>query len=360
MSIFFFLVFIVFTLMHSVVLFWFCQNTAGLSLTAFVKILPVILTLVYFLLYVLARKLNLYFLESFLLTYLGALFLAFSLVFAIIILTLVLKMFHITLPLFSSYLVLAVWLIMLSASLYTAAKTPKITALNIDAPALKQDVKIAFITDTHFGATVSPKRAESVKQILQEQKPDLIVFGGDIFETNSKESKPYTDILKSIMPGKKFGVFGNHEYYQGLKDSRESFKQAGITLLENQSIAAEDINIIGVNDIKTTALTKQNFENILKKEVKQNKFDLLLTHSPLYFKVAAQNGVDLMLSGHTHKGQIWPFSLMVKAAFPYFNGLYEEGKAKLFVSAGTFFWGPPLRLFSENEIVFITLKGQKD
>lgn len=359
MSIFFFIVFIVFTLMHSVVVFWFCQNTAGLSLTPFVKILPVILTVLYFLLYTFARKLNIYFLESFLLTYLGALFLAFCLVFAIIILTLLLKMFGITLPLFSSYWVLAIWLIMLALGLYTAAQTPKITNLSFDAPALKKDVKIAFITDTHFGATVGKKRAESLKQILVKENPDLILFGGDVFELDSKNSKPFADILASIT-NKKIGVLGNHEYYQGLNDSRTSFKQAGITLLENQSEIFKDINIIGINDIKTTHLTKQNFINILKKEIKPNNFNLLLTHSPLYFKEAAQNSVDIMLSGHTHKGQIWPFNFMVKAAFPYFNGLYEEEKGKLFVSAGTFFWGPPLRLFSENEIVIITLKGQKN
>ena len=358
MILFFCIVFLVFALMHSIVIFWFCQNTDGLSLTLFVKILPVILTVLYFLLYTLARKTNWQFLEYCLLTYLGALFLAFALVFALVVLAFVLRLFHVNMPPLG-YPALCVWLISLAVSLYTAAKAPSITELNIDVPALKQDLKIAFVADTHFGATVGLKRAESLKEILNKQNPDLILFGGDVFELNSKDSKPFADILAAIT-NKKIGVFGNHEYYQGLNEAENSFKQAGITLLENENKTFQDVNIIGINDIKTTVLTKQNFENILKKKIDTNRFNLLLTHTPLYFKEAAQNGIGLMLSGHTHKGQIWPFNFLVKAAFPYINGLYEEGKAKIFVTSGTFFWGPPLRLFSKNEITVITLKGQKN
>lgn len=360
MTVFFFVVFLVFTLMHSIVIFWFCQNTKGVSLTLFVKILPVALTVIYFLLYLLSRKTGSYFLETFLLTYLGALFLAFALVFVLVFVNFILRILHKNMPAQLGYPVLVVWVITVALSLYTAAKAPKVTEVYLDAPALKQDVKIALITDTHFGATVSPKRAESVKQILIEQNPDLILFGGDIFETKAGESQPWTDILVSVAPGKKFGVLGNHEYYMGYDDSQTSFEKAGINLLENKSAVLDGINIIGVNDIKTTVLSKGNFINILKKEIKPDNFNLLLTHTPLYFKEAAQNGIDLMLSGHTHKGQIWPFNFLVKLVFPYFNGQYEEGKAKLFVSSGTFFWGPPLRLFSDNEIVIIILRGQKN
>ena len=360
MTVFFLVVFLVFALMHSIVIFWFCQNTKGLSLTLFVKILPLILTVTYFLLYLLSRKTGSYFLETFLLSYLGALFLAFALVFVLVFVNFILRILHKKMPETLGYPVLIIWVITVALSLYTAAKAPKITEIYLDAPALKQDVKIALITDTHFGATVSPKRAESLKQILLKQNPNLILFGGDIFETKAGASKPWTDILASVAPGKKFGVLGNHEYYMGFDDSHISFERAGIKLLENQSTISEDVNIIGVNDIKTTVLSKGNFINLLKKEIKPDNFNILLTHTPLYFKEAAQNGIDLMLSGHTHKGQIWPFNFLVKLVFPYFNGQYEEGKAKLFVSSGTFFWGPPLRLFSDNEIVIITLRGKKN
>ena len=250
-----------------------------------------------------------------------------------------------------------VWLIVVLIGLYTAAKPPKVTNINLEAPNLKQNIKIAFISDTHFGATVGIKRAKSIKRIIEKNKPDLIVFTGDIFETDFKDSIPFAEILADILPNKKFGVFGNHEYYQGLDNARKSFKKANINLLENKSEITENINIIGVNDIRTANISKQEFENILKQQVKSDNFNLLLTHTPLYFEEAAKNGIDLMLSGHNHKGQIWPFNFLVNLTNPYLYGHFKSGTANLFVTSGTFFWGPRIRLFTSNEIVFITLKG---
>jgi len=84
-----------------------------------------------------------------------------------------------------------------------------------------------------------------------------------------------------------------------------------------------------------------------------------MTHTPLFFEEAAKNGIDLMLSGHNHNGQIWPFNFLVRLTNPYLYGHFKSGRANLFVTSGTFFWGPPLRFLTNNEIVFITLKGAK-
>ncbi len=330
-----------------------------LTLNTLAKCLPLLLTTGYIALYILARKINYWPLESVLLTYLGALFLAFCLVFGIVAITLLLDIFKISLPNTLGFWVLGIWLIIVMISLFTAAKTPKITDITFDAANLKNNIKIAFVSDTHFGATVGIKRAEDLKQIIENNKPDLIIFTGDVFEANSKDSIPFANVLKDILPNKKFGVLGNHEYYIGLDNTRESFKNAGITLLENRSDNAENINIIGINDIRTAHISKQEFENILKQEIKPNNFNLLLTHTPMYFEEAAKAGVNLMLSGHNHGGQIWPFNFLVRLSNRYLYGHFKSGQANLFVTSGTFFWGPPMRFLTNNEIVFITLKGEK-
>lgn len=358
-NMFIFISFLVFLLMHTVVIFWFCQNTPVFALNNFVKFLPLLLTLVYIALFAFAKKINFWTLETFLLTYLGALFLAFCITIGIILITTLLKIFHIVLPNTLGFWAFGVWLTVLLVGLYTAAKQPKVTNITFDAPNIKQDIKIAFISDTHFGATVGIKRAKSIKQIIEQNKPDLIVFTGDIFETDFKNSIPFAEVLVNILPNKKFGVFGNHEYYQGLDNARKSFKSAGINLLENNSGITENINIIGINDIRTANISKQEFENILKQQIKPEYFNLLLTHTPLYFEEAAKNGINLMLSGHNHNGQIWPFNFLVRLTNPYLYGYFKLGQANLFVTSGTFFWGPPIRLLTSNEIVFITLKGVK-
>jgi len=354
---FFLVALLLFFLMHTAVIFWFCQNTAGFVLSSFTKFLPLILTTSYVLLYIFARKNNLWFLEEILLIYLGALFIAFALVFVLILFSFILKILHLTLPFNLGIPTLITWAVIVLISLFTAAKIPTVKTINLQTPNLTENKKIAFVADTHFGATVSPKRAESLRRILEKENPDLILFGGDIFETNYKDSIPYADILAKILPSKKFGVLGNHEYYQGLEQARNSFNKAGINLLENRSINFENINIIGVNDIKTAQITKQEFENILKRERNPNTFNILLTHTPVYFENAAKNGIDLMLSGHTHRGQIWPFNFLVRLTTPYTYGQFQDEKSNLIVTSGTFFWGPPMRFLTNNEIVIINLQG---
>ena len=358
-NMFLFIAVLVFLLMHTLVVFWFCQNTPGLVFNTFTKILPLILTASYIALFALSKKINFWPLESFLLTYLGALFLAFCVVFAVVSVALLLKFFHIILPDNLGFWVLGAWIIIFLISLYTAAKAPKITNINFDAPGIKQDIKIAFISDTHFGATVGLRRTKNLKQIIENNKPDLIVFGGDIFETDFNDSIPFAEILTDILPGKKFGVLGNHEYYQGLDNAKQSFNKAGIKLLENKSENIGGINIIGINDIRTAHISKQEFENILKQQIKPGNFNLLLTHTPMYFEEAAQLGINLMLSGHNHNGQIWPFSFLVRITNPYLYGYFKSGQANLFVTSGTFFWGPPVRFLTNNEVVFINLKGER-
>ena len=358
-NMFVFIIFLAFLLMHTIVIFWFCQNIPALTLNTFAKLLPLLLTVGYAALYIFSRKISSWPLEALLLTYLGALFFAFCVVSGIILITFLLNLFHINLPQNLWPWALGIWLIVMSVSLYTAAKSPKVVNIAFDAPNIKQDLKIAFISDTHFGATVGLKRAINLKQIIENNKPDLIVIGGDIFEADFKDSTPFAEVFSNILPGKKFGVLGNHEYYQGLDNSRKSFKNAGITLLENKSESEKDINIIGINDIKTANISKQEFENILRQNIKPDKFNLLITHSPLYFDEASKAGVNLMLSGHNHNGQMWPFTLLVRLTTPYLYGHFKSGQANLFVTSGTFFWGPPVRFLSNNEIVFITLKEAK-
>ena len=348
---------LVFLLIHTIVIFWFCQNTPGLALNTLAKILPLLLTVGYIVLYAFTKKINFWPLEFILLTYIGALFMAFCLVFGIVALTLVLKIFNLTLPSNLGFWALGTWCIIVMISLYTAARPPKINNITLKANNIKQNMKIAFISDTHFGATVDLKRAKNLKQIIENNKPDLIVFTGDIFETNFKDSIPFAEVFADILPDKKFGVLGNHEYYQGIDNARQSFKKAGIVLLENKNQNMGDINIIGVNDIRTAHISKQEFKNILKQYIKPDTFNLLLTHTPMYFEEASKLGVNLMLSGHNHNGQMWPFNFLVQLTNKYLYGHFKSDQANLFVTSGTFFWGPPLRFLTNNEIVFITLEG---
>ena len=136
----------------------------------------------------------------------------------------------------------------------------------------------------------------------------------------------------------------------------ELFRKADITPLQNKFKTEGPINIIGINDILASGLEEEHFIKVLDNEVMVNKFNILLSHTPLYFELAVDNGVNLMLSGHTHNGQLWPFNYLVRLKFKYLHGLFKYKDGSLYVSSGTFYWGPALRFRTSNEIALITLK----
>ena len=123
-----------------------------------------------------------------------------------------------------------------------------------------------------------------------------------------------------------------------------------IKFLDNQTLTIDDINLIGVSD---NISIKQKI-NFVKENTNRNAFNITLVHKPNIWK-DVKSYSDLMLSGHTHNGQIFPFNLLVKLQFKYIYGLYKAGTSKLYVSSGIGCWGPKMRIGSNNEIVQILI-----
>ena len=180
---------------------------------------------------------------------------------------------------------------------------------------------------------------------IKNIKYDFILIGGDLIDSSSFDLKNL-NILKKINKDIYF-VNGNHEYYlKDFKKKIDSLHKCNIKVLKNQSIIIEDINLIGVDDLQSID-SKINYVKSLRKE---NLFNLVLTHKPdVWDKIKDQN--ELMLSGHTHNGQIFPFNLIVKLKFKYIYGLYKMANSNLYVSSGAGCWGPKIRIGTSNEII---------
>jgi predicted MPP superfamily phosphohydrolase len=284
--------------------------------------------------------------------WLGALFLWFALVACVALAQIVLSVLKIKTS-FNLGLPVAALAISISIiSLLTAAKVPAIKIINLTSPKITEPLTIAQISDSHLGEGISPKRLKKLFDRLQAQNVDIIVFTGDIFERNRGDVQKHIEIIKDVEPRYgKLGVMGNHEYYGGIERNLELWRQAGITPILNESVEAGGINIVGVNDIKTMPLSEPEFLKIIKNS-DTSKFTLLLSHTPLYYEAAAQNGANLMLSGHTHNGQLWPFGLLVKTQFKHLYGKYASADYPFvhYVTSGTFYWGPPMRFLTRNEV----------
>ena len=159
--------------------------------------------------------------------------------------------------------------------------------------------------------------------------------------------QPYIELIKNLKaPCGKYVISGNHEYYGGLAQNRELFKQAELTDLDNKTVQTCGIIINGVSDIPD--------KNFLENLKPQEQFSILLSHQPNDFEKLAPK-IDLMLSGHTHAGQIFPFNYLVALRYKHTKGLYKYGESNLYVNSGTFYWGPSMRLLTDNEITLIKL-----
>lgn len=238
-------------------------------------------------------------------------------------------------------------------SLWGGFATPALRHIYLQIPGAPS-LTAAVISDTHLGQGVSLARWQKALQQINAQRPDIILVLGDVFEYGMNR-RAYAEELAALKtPLGTYGVLGNHEYYMGYQNSVDFYKQAGIELLQNQTITLPNtLQLIGVKDIKTASVTAAQLDNLLA-QTNPDSPRILLSHQPLLTDVAAKHNIPLMLSGHTHAGQIWPFNFLVKLFYAYVYGLHEIGPAsKIYVTSGMFYWGIPLRLFAPAEIPFI-------
>ena len=169
----------------------------------------------------------------------------------------------------------------------------------------------------------------------------------DEFFVETVDIDPFNDLTMPI-----YLVTGNHEYYLEPGTIQKVIDGTNIQLIDSMKVVYEDLDIVGVDELQTV-------ENTLGMVggVDMNRYTILLDHQPLKDEAhkASESGVALMLSGHTHNGQIWPMGLLVKLRYMYVGGLYEIGNMFLYVNQGTGTLGPKMRLGTVNEITHIML-----
>jgi predicted MPP superfamily phosphohydrolase len=226
-------------------------------------------------------------------------------------------------------------------------------------PAALEGYRIVQISDIHVGPTIGRDFIEEIVKQVNVLQPDLIAITGDLVDGTLSQLEHHTEPLRNLKArdGTYF-VTGNHEYYVGDIEEWISWLQGiGIRTLRNERVTIrEGFDLAGTDDI--SARGGDHGQNI-PKALQGRKTDrpvVLMAHQPRSFKEAASLGVDLQLSGHTHGGQIYPFNYIVHIFEPYLAGLYREGNSQIYVSRGTGYWGPPMRLGAPAEITEIELR----
>jgi len=225
-------------------------------------------------------------------------------------------------------------------------------------------LKIAQISDVHLGLIVREKRLRRILDKVKDADPDIFVSTGDLVDGQIDDLSGLAEMLSDIKPRYgKFAVVGNHEFYAGLGRSLDFIKKAGFTILRGNGLPVSGpITVVGIDDpaAKMDNPSSGTSEKDLISSVPTKKFLLLLKHRPSVDKETV-GLFDLQLSGHTHKGQIFPFSLVTGLSHPANAGHYSLQKnSHLYVSRGSGTWGPPIRFLSPPEVTIIELvHGEK-
>lgn len=221
-------------------------------------------------------------------------------------------------------------------------------------------LRIAMISDVHIGEYLKKDYMQKIVDEINAQEPDIVVIVGDLADL---EADMITEDLIPIRQLRtRYGayyVLGNHEYYHGVPKLINLFRENGLTVLENENKIVGGLNIVGVNDIigykfKTY---EPNFDKAFD-GIDRKLPTVLLTHQPKSVKYFNQKP-DLVLSGHTHAGQIFPFTVLVWMDQKYVYGHYKLPDYQMIVSSGAGFWGPPVRVLTKSEIVVIDMYPKK-
>lgn len=232
----------------------------------------------------------------------------------------------------------------------------------LKSPKISQEagrLKIVQISDVHLGLIVREERLKRILRQVNAENPDILVSTGDLVDGEVCRLNGLEDLLKEIKPRYgKFAVTGNHEFFAGFENAKCFTENAGFTLLRGEGITVQGIlNIAGVDDPsgKRYGLAKDISEKALLSGLPQEKFTLFLKHRPIVDK-NAKGLFDLQLSGHIHKGQIFPFSIITWLYYPVNSGRMNlTDNAFLYVSRGAGTWGPPIRFLSPPEVAVIEL-----
>ncbi len=239
-------------------------------------------------------------------------------------------------------------------SVYSIINSIYLNVEEIEIPIsnLEKELKIIQLSDTHIGPIRNSGFMKKIVKKTDALNPNLVLITGDLVEGTVGLHPSMFDSINELKVPVLF-ITGNHDMYEGLESVFEVLKTTKIRVMKDEIIEFEGLQVVGVN----YSYERNRLKKVLSQlNIDKSKPSILLYHVPTEIEAANEAGIDLQLSGHTHKGQMFPFNFLGRLLFPYFNGLYNYNGTQLYVSPGTGTWGPPMRSSSRSEITVINLK----
>lgn len=240
---------------------------------------------------------------------------------------------------------------------------PRVTSVSVeirDLPTEWRGKRMVLVSDIHLGHILGPSFLEGIVQQVNAQRPEIVFIVGDLFDGSDGRLDELVGPLDGInSPLGTYFVTGNHETYLGVDRAYAALRTTPTKVLADQMVLINGLQIIGV------AYPERSFSKDIAATIKgisgldPQKPALLLYHNPSSAAGAKSAGINLQLSGHTHKGQIFPIQFISRLIYgKYYNGLHVEGDYTIYTSSGAGTWGPTMRTGNRPEIAVIRLEGK--
>ena len=262
-------------------------------------------------------------------------------------------------PGLSRYLALAVPLLSAALMLYGSYESQRIRVEQVELRTQKlppgvDSLSILLISDVHLGLLAGEKRVRAMARVFAEFGPDLILCTGDLVDGRVSDLEGVEAALREVSPPLgKYAVTGNHEMYIGREASRRFLEKCGFVVLSDQTLRLGGVLNLAGRDYGRQSQCSRDLP--LLQEADPSRYTILLRHAPDICRESLGR-FDLQLSGHTHKGQIFPFGVILRLVYPYTSGLHTLDKgSRIYVSRGTGTWGPQARILSPPEITVIKM-----
>jgi predicted MPP superfamily phosphohydrolase len=222
-------------------------------------------------------------------------------------------------------------------------------------PEYWQGKTAVMVSDLHLGHVLREGFARALISRINGLHPEVVFIPGDFFDGVHTTFKELAGLFKEVVaPHGIYYVSGNHEQIAGMRICESALEETGIRVLENEKADIEGLQIVGTayRSGETPDALRQILAGI---GIARERPSIYLKHIPDHLDIAADAGIDLQLSGHTHLGQLWPFRYITRRLFGSFDyGLHYFKNMAVYTSSGVGTWGPPMRVFTKAEIVVFT------
>jgi len=225
------------------------------------------------------------------------------------------------------------------------------------------EMKILMASDIHLGALIGERQEQKLVRIINEQNPDLVLLCGDLVDGDIGpvlRKKLGRHIQEIRTPLGVYAIPGNHEYIGGIQKTLPYLQSINIKVLRDEIVQLPNgIQLVGRDDRDSRRMGEGNGPlelKVLTKELDHSRPIIVMNHQPFNLQEAVDAGTDLHLSGHTHHGQMWPFSYITEAIFELSWGLKQKENTIFYVSSGFGSWGPPVRIGNSPEVVLFHIK----